>query len=170
MSDYTFHSHYVDFINNSVNDEGAAIYLSIIISSLNSTNPVIANFNNFMNTSIITSIGKILKSAGSSVSLSMDWDEYLKYDNHCPWTNKVYEPEYDFLENRFNDCEENFGWRKVCRNEIGSLYLQDDVEHKMIKISSAGSWIIIVSIIIFTVLIFILCCFIGYYKYKKIYE
>lgn len=168
---YVFKSNnYIKFINESLNDEDVTAYISLIISSLYMQNTKEIIFQNFLNISAITPIGKNLKNEGLSVYLSMDWKEYLKDDEYCSWFGGSYKPEYDFLESRFDDLVENFGWRKVCKNKAGYLYLQDEIDHKFIKISSAGSWIIIVSIFVLAVLIFILCIFIAYYKYKKIYD
>ncbi|KAK8880892.1 hypothetical protein M9Y10_003591 [Tritrichomonas musculus] len=107
------------------------------------------------------------KSENSQLLITFDWPAITNY-TICPWIDGEYQDKYKNLESYFDEIETNTSWRKICINNKGYLYFQENqLKGKMIISTATFFGVIALGIVV--VLAIILSLYIIAYKlhYKK---
>ena len=143
--------------------------LSLIIQSLSIPfeNHVNVYYSDFLESKVLQKTADMFGSVCSLVSMNFSWWKYVRYYRYCAWYESVFESEFSFLENKFDDQVRNTYWRKICLNGDGQLYLQDENDYKIYVLPNIASWGVLIGIIVLILLIFILCLIFAYRRYKQ---
>lgn len=157
------------FRNMSNFDDDIEKKLSLIIQSLSIPfeNHVNVYYSDFLESKVLQKTADMFGSVCSLVSMNFSWWKYVRYYRYCAWYESVFESEFSFLENKFDDQVRNTYWRKICLNGDGQLYLQDENDYKIYVLPNIASWGVLIGIIVLILLIFILCLIFAYRRYKQ---
>lgn len=169
---YDFHLQTGTRINSQINIKNISLdkdfdneYLTYIMASIFIFEPVLVIYTDFCDISPMSKSIKMFQSSKSKIRMRMTWEKYMKPFIYCAWEDGVYKPEYLFLEDYFNDLIKNHFWRKTCINNDGYLYLQDETDFDFVTISTAGSWGIIVGIVVLVLAVIITSFLIAFFRY-----
>lgn len=124
-------------------------------------------FSNFFNMTSLDPYIQKYKSENSQLLITFDWPAITNY-TICPWVDGEYQDKYKNLESYFDEIETNTSWRKICINNKGYLYFQENqLKGKMIISTATFFGVIALGIVV--VLAIILSLYIIAYKlhYKK---
>ena len=165
FSQYEF---YVEDSINIYNYHNNSIHYAfdIVLPRMRYEPNVKIRFNNFKDLdSLLPKIDTIKDT--SLVLINMNWMERIEKSN-CIWKTGDIHPKFEFMKKKVDHLVKNEGWRRICFEADSYLYPTDSRIKADVKvISTAASWIIIVSIVLAIILLFILVFFIAYFKYLK---